>query len=161
MADEITITRWCDLCPAKTIHARMRWRIFLRVDSSGGVDPPVRLLDTCDQHAVPLETLLGDVRSHGRTEDRPRTRHAQIAREQEQEQMPDPKMITCPCGLVLRRDTLRAHARDVHKIKFKPLRRCPDCGLRPGSPQGMAAHRRSAHGIDSIVEVCDLVRARL
>lgn len=162
MADEIKIIRWCDLCPPSSTPAERRWQVSITLDGTRGNDLAARQLDTCGEHAGPLEAILGDLRAHGRIIRPPRPGRAPSPPTGTPPETPPPgPQITCPCGETLHRNSLREHARAKHRIKTKVPTRCPDCGARFGTAQAMAGHRAKAHGYDAIADLLTRIEEKL
>lgn len=68
---------------------------------------------------------------------------------------PSVEQLTCPaCGHVSpNKSALTSHTKNMHDASIEELRgeplpyECPECQRKFGRPQGMAAHRRTVHGV--------------
>lgn len=151
MPKELVINPWCDPC-YEADERVLGEEVTLAFGDLGRMRPRVMLL--CERHRKefydPLRELaekFGDTSGEAPTV-KPSGRKGVGGR-------PSVADLTCPeCGHVTpSKDALRSHARSSHDKSLAELKgdelpfECPDCSRRFENAQGVAAHRRSAHGV--------------
>lgn len=148
MADEITIIRWCDVCPPRTQRAVKRWRGALGVDAGAAVAP--RMLDTCEPCAGVVQVFYDLLKAHGRIDRGPAGPDAATTPTVE---------LTCPvCATRIgARGSFIEHLANVHSVPKPTMpKRCPDAECRAdfgGNPKSMLVHRVRKHGFDIVADM--------
>jgi hypothetical protein len=131
---EITVSRWCDPCYAdgrrsvSTVTYAVSYNHGEVVTTHAG-----RILELCDTHQREFQALVGTGRPTGQVKDSVLTKADRL---------------TCPlCTKVMRAQSLRNHARDVHAYEMELPTVCPECEYGPTTSIGLARHRSTAHGV--------------
>lgn len=150
MPKELVVNNWCDPCYAADEKVPGE-EVTVALGDLGRMKPRTMLL--CERHRKEFyEPLRELAEQHGDTSGEAPTVKPQAKRGGGR---PSIAELTCPvCGhQATTKDALRAHARAAHdkslaELKGEPLpHECPECSRRFENGQGLAAHRRTQHGV--------------
>jgi hypothetical protein len=155
VAREVIVRTWCDVCLDNDQETDATELAPLLLPEVGGTKP--RVVALCEVHLKEVYQPLVDVlRDHGQIVDEegnpsgPRGKYGKA-------KPGDPGSWNCPaegCEHVSpNRAAISSHVRNMHNTTLAVLLgqatpyECPECGLKSARPQGLAAHRRTVHGI--------------
>jgi uncharacterized protein YbaR (Trm112 family) len=148
---EIEIKAWCDRCWAdgeRREPSAGQWT--MAVISGDVAHPSAKVLDFCESCAKDVAALAELVALSN-------TLPSKAAKAPEPQHRSPAKfrMVPCPvCRNEVNRSSLVGHVWSQHRTDRRPEMplTCPDCRETYDSGQGIATHRRLAHGFDAVVD---------